>query len=77
MSPMCPVRTKDELERAMGFEPTTPTLARLCSTPKLLKSQIRLLTIVIIRSRFVTLFLGRSWGRSSLPHADELRRASA
>src|SRR5262249_40488746 len=24
-----------ELERAMGFEPTTPTLARLCSTPEL------------------------------------------
>ena len=23
------------LERAMGFEPTTPTLARLCSTPEL------------------------------------------
>src|ERR1700730_6298105 len=26
---------KDILERAMGFEPTTPTLARLCSTPEL------------------------------------------
>ena len=24
-----------KLERAMGFEPTTPTLARLCSTPEL------------------------------------------
>jgi hypothetical protein len=24
-----------DLERAMGFEPTTPTLARLCSTPEL------------------------------------------
>ena len=23
------------MERAMGFEPTTPTLARLCSTPEL------------------------------------------
>ena len=23
------------LERVMGFEPTTPTLARLCSTPEL------------------------------------------
>ena len=26
---------RNELERAMGFEPTTPTLARLCSTPEL------------------------------------------
>src|SRR5215472_4028254 len=25
----------DELERAKGFEPSTPTLARLCSTPEL------------------------------------------
>jgi hypothetical protein len=25
----------ESLERAMGFEPTTPTLARLCSTPEL------------------------------------------
>jgi hypothetical protein len=25
----------EKLERAMGFEPTTPTLARLCSTPEL------------------------------------------
>ena len=24
-----------QLEREMGFEPTTPTLARLCSTPEL------------------------------------------
>ena len=24
-----------KMERAMGFEPTTPTLARLCSTPEL------------------------------------------
>ena len=27
-----PLRNKKILERAMGFEPTTPTLARLCST---------------------------------------------
>src|SRR6266700_426926 len=27
--------SQDFLERAMGFEPTTPTLARLCSTPEL------------------------------------------
>ncbi len=26
---------REKLERAMGFEPTTPTLARLCSTPEL------------------------------------------
>ena len=26
---------RENLERAMGFEPTTPTLARLCSTPEL------------------------------------------
>ena len=26
---------EDELERAKGFEPSTPTLARLCSTPEL------------------------------------------
>jgi hypothetical protein len=26
---------RKKLERAMGFEPTTPTLARLCSTPEL------------------------------------------
>ncbi len=26
---------KMELERAKGFEPSTPTLARLCSTPEL------------------------------------------
>ena len=25
----------EKMERAMGFEPTTPTLARLCSTPEL------------------------------------------
>ena len=32
-----PANLKDKgfLERAMGFEPTTPTLARLCSTPEL------------------------------------------
>ena len=27
--------SEGRLERAMGFEPTTPTLARLCSTPEL------------------------------------------
>ncbi len=27
--------SEENLERAMGFEPTTPTLARLCSTPEL------------------------------------------
>ena len=26
---------KEILERAKGFEPSTPTLARLCSTPEL------------------------------------------
>jgi hypothetical protein len=26
---------QDTLERAKGFEPSTPTLARLCSTPEL------------------------------------------
>ena len=26
---------KGKLERAKGFEPSTPTLARLCSTPEL------------------------------------------
>src|ERR687897_2510576 len=26
---------QEELERAKGFEPSTPTLARLCSTPEL------------------------------------------
>src|SRR6185312_10598671 len=26
---------RDRLERAKGFEPSTPTLARLCSTPEL------------------------------------------
>ena len=30
------------LERAMGFEPTTPTLARLCSTPELRPHRVRL-----------------------------------
>ena len=25
----------EKLERAKGFEPSTPTLARLCSTPEL------------------------------------------
>src|ERR1700733_14060116 len=29
------VAEKEELERAKGFEPSTPTLARLCSTPEL------------------------------------------
>ena len=29
------VRLEDRLERAKGFEPSTPTLARLCSTPEL------------------------------------------
>ncbi len=43
LSPMCPVRFVTYvsrmdfgiLERAKGFEPSTPTLARLCSTPEL------------------------------------------
>src|SRR4029450_12820807 len=30
MPPACP-----KMERAKGFEPSTPTLARLCSTPEL------------------------------------------
>src|SRR4051794_30291025 len=32
-----PIRSYDgeEMERAKGFEPSTPTLARLCSTPEL------------------------------------------
>ena len=30
-----------KLERAMGFEPTTPTLARLCSTPELRPLRLR------------------------------------
>jgi hypothetical protein len=31
-----PLRKGDQkLERAKGFEPSTPTLARLCSTPEL------------------------------------------
>jgi hypothetical protein len=29
------VRLEGKLERAKGFEPSTPTLARLCSTPEL------------------------------------------
>ncbi len=33
--PMCPGRTIENLERAKGFEPSTPTLARSCSTPEL------------------------------------------
>ena len=33
--PMCQGRTLLILERAKGFEPSTPTLARLCSTPEL------------------------------------------
>jgi hypothetical protein len=43
LSPMSQVRSvtyiarrdRDNLERAKGFEPSTPTLARLCSTPEL------------------------------------------
>ena len=34
-SPMSPGRTQKKLERAKGFEPSTPTLARSCSTPEL------------------------------------------
>ncbi len=33
--PMSSVWTMRKLERAKGFEPSTPTLARLCSTPEL------------------------------------------
>ena len=33
---------EDELERAKGFEPSTPTLARLCSTPELRPHEINL-----------------------------------
>ncbi len=29
------LQIQNPMERAMGFEPTTPTLARLCSTPEL------------------------------------------
>ena len=29
------VLDREKLERAKGFEPSTPTLARLCSTPEL------------------------------------------
>ena len=32
---MSPGRTKETLERAKGFEPSTPTLARSCSTTEL------------------------------------------
>ncbi len=35
LSPMCPGWTRRTLERAKGFEPSTPTLARSCSTPEL------------------------------------------
>ncbi len=35
LSPMCSGLDKRKLERAKGFEPSTPTLARLCSTPEL------------------------------------------
>ena len=35
LSPMSPGRTMKNLERAKGFEPSTPTLARSCSTPEL------------------------------------------
>ena len=35
MLPVSPVWTRENLERAKGFEPSTPTLARLCSTPEL------------------------------------------
>ena len=38
------------LERAMGFEPTTPTLARLCSTPELRPHSIP----AVPRARFYT-----------------------
>jgi hypothetical protein len=34
LSPMCPGEQRI-LERAKGFEPSTPTLARSCSTPEL------------------------------------------
>jgi hypothetical protein len=30
-----PLNYSRKLERAKGFEPSTPTLARLCSTPEL------------------------------------------
>ena len=30
-----PPKSLEKLERAKGFEPSTPTLARLCSTPEL------------------------------------------
>ena len=33
--PLKPLRLLRSLERAKGFEPSTPTLARLCSTPEL------------------------------------------
>src|ERR1700722_5958045 len=33
--PICPGRTGELLERAKGFEPSTPTLARSCSTTEL------------------------------------------
>jgi hypothetical protein len=33
--PMSQDWTIENLERAKGFEPSTPTLARLCSTPEL------------------------------------------
>src|SRR6185312_13693908 len=33
--PMCPERTRKKLERAKGFEPSIPTLARSCSTTEL------------------------------------------
>ena len=32
---MAIIKTVEEMERAKGFEPSTPTLARLCSTPEL------------------------------------------
>ena len=45
-----------KLERAMGFEPTTSTLARLRSTPELYPHQNNVLLIIILKIKCKTFF---------------------
>ena len=59
------------LERETGFEPATPTLARLCSTPELLPQRIKILSLGI------SLSMLWKFAVSLLPAFSELKNSQA
>ena len=43
-----------KLERVKGFEPSTPTLARLCSTPELHPRRTKVLKYLFLLTQFIS-----------------------